>query len=411
MTTQGPARYVTTTVLPNSPTYDNGTDGVGATLTDSGMNVLTIDGEDPDLYARVLVKDQSDDTQNGLYFVSTLGVSGTTAWVLTRATDFDTPDKINTHDPIAVVGNPTYAEYNFYCTSTVDTIGTDSITFDIYSAAQSLSDGHVLVGNSSDIATDVAMSGDITIDNTGATSISSDVNLPGSPTTTTQTARDDSTRIATTAYVDAEATDAGLAFSDITTNNVTSMQHGFAPKSPGDATTFLNGAATPDYAQVKDSDLSLSDITTNNVSTSEHGFAPKLPNDATKYLDGTGSYSVPTGSGIFTNSYTSSDQTITSAGSLTLAHSLGTTPTLVMVSLVCQTTEGGYSAGDITPISPTENNNANNTQRGLSIVVDSTNLNVRFGSDSACFILLNKSTGHAFTITNSYWKVRFSAWA
>ena len=66
---------------------------------------------------------------------------------------------------------------------------------------------------------------------------------------------------------------------------------------PSDATKFLNGAATPAYAQVKDSDLSTSDITTNDVSTSKHGFAPKAPNDATKYLDGTGAYSTPSGSG------------------------------------------------------------------------------------------------------------------
>lgn len=63
--------------------------------------------------------------------------------------------------------------------------------------------------------------------------------------------------------------------------------------APNDATKFLNGAIPPAFAKVKDSDLSTSDITTNNVSTVKHGFAPKAPNDATKYLDGTGAYSVP----------------------------------------------------------------------------------------------------------------------
>lgn len=43
--------------------------------------------------------------------------------------------------------------------------------------------------------------------------------------------------------------------------------------------------------------LALTDVTTANVSTSAHGFAPKAPNDATKYLDGTGAYSVPAGGG------------------------------------------------------------------------------------------------------------------
>ncbi len=97
--------------------------------------------------------------------------------------------------------------------------------------------------------------------------------------------------------------DATISTTDITTNNVSSTKHGFAPKSPADATQFLNGAATPAFAAVKDSDLSTSDVTTNNVSTTKHGFAPKAPNDATKYLDGTGAYTVPAtgGSGTVTN--------------------------------------------------------------------------------------------------------------
>lgn len=46
---------------------------------------------------------------------------------------------------------------------------------------------------------------------------------------------------------------------------------------------------------INDSDVAFTDITTGNVSTSKHGFAPKLPNDPAKYLDGTGAYSVPPG--------------------------------------------------------------------------------------------------------------------
>lgn len=94
--------------------------------------------------------------------------------------------------------------------------------------------------------------------------------------------------------------EASLVLTDVTTNNVTSSKHGFAPKSPADATQFLNGAATPIYAQVKDSDLSTSDVTTNNVSTTKHGFVPKAPNDASKFLDGTGAYSTPGGSSAIT---------------------------------------------------------------------------------------------------------------
>lgn len=96
---------------------------------------------------------------------------------------------------------------------------------------------------------------------------------------------------ATPAY--ANVKDSDLATTDVTSNNVGSTKHGFAPKSPADATQFLNGAATPAYAQVKDSDLSTSDVTTNNASITKHGFVPKLPNDATKYYDGVGGFSVP----------------------------------------------------------------------------------------------------------------------
>lgn len=69
----------------------------------------------------------------------------------------------------------------------------------------------------------------------------------------------------------------------------------------GASGTFLAGAGTTTpsvYRAVTDADLSLSAITTNNVSTTKHGFAPTLPNDATKFLDGTGNYSSP-GIGIF----------------------------------------------------------------------------------------------------------------
>lgn len=91
-------------------------------------------------------------------------------------------------------------------------------------------------------------------------------------------------------------TESDLSLSDVTTDNVSSTKHGFAPKSPADATQFLNGAATPAFAAVKDSDLSTSDITTNNVSTTKHGFVPKAPNDTSKFLRGDGTWATPASS-------------------------------------------------------------------------------------------------------------------
>jgi hypothetical protein len=74
-----------------------------------------------------------------------------------------------------------------------------------------LTNSHIIVGNSSNQGADVAMSGDVTMDNAGVTTIKSSVALAGSPTTTTQSPGDNSTRIATTAYVDAAVSSGGGA--------------------------------------------------------------------------------------------------------------------------------------------------------------------------------------------------------
>lgn len=102
-------------------------------------------------------------------------------------------------------------------------------------ATLALTDSHIMVGDSTNEAADVAMSGDVTIDDTGATTIKSSVALAGSPTTTTQTAGDNSTKIATTAYVD-NLVSSGLSVT-ITTAALTALG------SQG-SMTFTNGILT-----------------------------------------------------------------------------------------------------------------------------------------------------------------------
>lgn len=53
-------------------------------------------------------------------------------------------------------------------------------------------------------------------------------------------------------------------------------------------------AASNTISNISEAMQTLTDITTNNVSTSKHGYAPKLPNNASVFLDGTGNYSAPT---------------------------------------------------------------------------------------------------------------------
>ena len=106
--------------------------------------------------------------------------------------------------------------------------------------------------------------------------------------------------------------------------------------------------------------------------------------------------------------FVSTDQVITSAGALTLAHSLGAIPKHVEYYLVCQTAEFNYSIGDILQLSALESLTGNNF---MSITVDATNLNVRYGSGATVFRSLNKTTGAKVSLVNVNWKVRFIAQA
>ena len=72
-----------------SSAYNNGASGVGATLTNNSTQAaLTVDGQLMVAAERLLVKDQTAGLQNGIYTVTTVG-TGSSNWVLTRATDFD----------------------------------------------------------------------------------------------------------------------------------------------------------------------------------------------------------------------------------------------------------------------------------------------------------------------------------
>lgn len=123
-------RVATTANL--TATYANGTGGVGATLTNSGtLAALQIDGVTLSASDRVLVKDQSTGLQNGVYTVTTVG-NGSVAWVLTRATDFDTwaAGEIALGALFLVSAGTVNANRYYYCSnSTTVTVGTTAITF------------------------------------------------------------------------------------------------------------------------------------------------------------------------------------------------------------------------------------------------------------------------------------------
>jgi hypothetical protein len=128
-------------------TYNNGASGVGATLTNAGAQAaLVIDGITMAVNDRVLVYQQSNQTQNGVYVVTSIG-SGSTNWVLTRSADTNTygvvgPNTLSEGSTFFVQQGVTGAGETYTCnTAGVITFGTTNITFAQISAAQIYSAG------------------------------------------------------------------------------------------------------------------------------------------------------------------------------------------------------------------------------------------------------------------------------
>jgi hypothetical protein len=128
------ASYAATTANLNA-TYSNGSSGVGATLTNAGTQAaFTTDGTTPPINSRILVRLQTNTTENGIYTLTTVG-SGSTNWVLTRATDFDTATEIAGGDFTFVDNGSTLANTGWVNVDEVNTVGTDPIVFQQFSGA------------------------------------------------------------------------------------------------------------------------------------------------------------------------------------------------------------------------------------------------------------------------------------
>jgi hypothetical protein len=130
--------YATTTALP-SVNYANGTGGVGATLTATANGALVVDGytfvSPGDIGKRVLVKNQANGAQNGVYTVTQVGNTSPGApFILTRATDFDTAgsgvDQIDQGDFFLITSGTANANTSWVQQTPLPiTVGTTAIVF------------------------------------------------------------------------------------------------------------------------------------------------------------------------------------------------------------------------------------------------------------------------------------------
>lgn len=127
--TQIAVRVATTAALAGTWTYNNGSSGVGATLTRNTNGVLpNQDGVSLEVGDRILVKNQSSTLTNGIYEVTQKGVASVSPTILTRTTDADNTQELDEMIVAASEGTTNRAiSYGQQTNNPI--IGTSAITF------------------------------------------------------------------------------------------------------------------------------------------------------------------------------------------------------------------------------------------------------------------------------------------
>ena len=144
------AKYASTANI--AGTYNNG----AGTITAGSNGALSIDGATPSVDDRILLKDQTTATQNGLYKVTTVG-SGSAAYVLTRTPDADAASEITGGAFVFVEAGTANADNGYVFTHNgTPTLGTTNITVEQFSGAGQISAGSALTksGNTLNVAVD-----------------------------------------------------------------------------------------------------------------------------------------------------------------------------------------------------------------------------------------------------------------
>ena len=133
--------------------------GSGILQASSGTAPLTVDGVLLAATDRVLVKNQTDTTQNGVYTLTQQGNNDQLSWKLNRSGDSD-----------IILGSYAFVEFGtvnkdsgFIQYLTVDTVDTDPIKFTIFSKVESLNPIDGLTRDGLDIGIDLESSSPLTL--------------------------------------------------------------------------------------------------------------------------------------------------------------------------------------------------------------------------------------------------------
>lgn len=139
-----------------SATYSNGTAGVGATLIGTSNGALVVDSTAGNLNDRILVKDQTTRTENGIYSVTATG-DISNPFTLTRSTPEDQPAELSGGAFVFVEEGVLNANNGYTFTHTgAPTFGTTNLDVSQFSGAGQINAGDALTkdGNRLDVAVD-----------------------------------------------------------------------------------------------------------------------------------------------------------------------------------------------------------------------------------------------------------------
>lgn len=113
------------------------------------------------------------------------------------------------------------------------------------------------------------------------------------------------------------------------------------------------------------------------------------------------------------NEYASAEQTITSGGTLTLTHGLGSRPKLLSYSLVCKEADQGFSVGDEVDVNGGDSSQPGSSRYdgGFSSILGVSNIDIKYGVATSVFGAIHPSTGLLSGLTNGRWRLIVRAWA
>lgn len=160
------AHVATTEALP-SVAYNNGSSGVGATLTSNNNVALSIDGHNMAVGESVLVKNQASALQNGLYQVTAVG-SSESPFILTRRTDADSGTELSAGSFVFIEQGSTNGSTGWVLsTSGAIVIGTTALTFTQFSSAGVADAGDGLQKSGTTLSVKTASSSRIAVSSSG----------------------------------------------------------------------------------------------------------------------------------------------------------------------------------------------------------------------------------------------------